>query len=111
MQSSEAGGYLESLSIKEETGETGAGFLEDAGLQTGYRLGVRGSPGGSELKHPLASAGDTGSIPDPERFRMPQSNQARVSQLLSLCPRAREPQLSKPTHPTAYAAQQETPPQ
>ena len=33
-------------------------------------------PGGSEVKNPLASAGDTSLIPDPGRFHWPQSNEA-----------------------------------
>ena len=43
-----------------------------------------------------ANAGDTGSSPGPGRFHMLRSNKARVPQLLSLCPRACEPQLLKP---------------
>ena len=31
-------------------------------------------PGGAVLKNPPASAGDTGSIPGPGRFHVPQSN-------------------------------------
>ena len=34
------------------------------------------------------NAGDTGSIPGPRRYRMPQGNEAHTLQLLSLCPRA-----------------------
>ena len=33
-----------------------------------------GLPGGSLVKNPPANAGDTGSIPDPGRSQMPQSN-------------------------------------
>ena len=40
-----------------------------------------------------ANAGDTGSIPDPGRLHMPQSNEPQAPQLLSLRSRAREPQL------------------
>ena len=36
------------------------------------------------VKNPPASAGDTGSIPGPATFHMPQGSQAHVSQLLSL---------------------------
>ena len=42
---------------------------------------------------------------------MPRSNQAHVLQLLSLCSRAHVPQLLKSVCPTAYAPQQEKPPQ
>ena len=30
--------------------------------------------GGPEVKNPLASAGDSGSVPSPERSHMPQGN-------------------------------------
>ena len=59
---------------------------------------VGGSPGGVMVKNPPANAGDTGSSPGLGRSHMPQSNEARASQLLSLCSRAREPQLLKPAH-------------
>ena len=45
---------------------------------------IEGFPGGSGVKNPHASAGDTGSIPDPGRSHMPRSNEARAPQLLSL---------------------------
>ena len=48
------------------------------------------------VKNPSANAGDTGSSPGPGRSHMPQSNEARVPQLLSPRSRAREPQLLKP---------------
>ena len=35
---------------------------------------AQGFPGGPVAKNPLTSAGDTGSIPGPGRFCMPQSN-------------------------------------
>ena len=44
----------------------------------------KGFPGGSVVKNPPASAGDMGSILDPGRSHMLQSNQAGVPQLLSL---------------------------
>ena len=44
----------------------------------------RDFPGGSVVKNPSASAGNTGSIPDPGRFHMLQSNWAHVPQPLSL---------------------------
>ena len=42
---------------------------------------------------------------------MPQGNSACLPQLLSLCPRAHELQLRKPTCPRARAPQQKKPPQ
>ena len=45
------------------------------------------------VKNLPASAEDVGLIPDLERSHKPQSGQARVPQLLSLCSRAGEPQL------------------
>ena len=56
----------------------------------------RGFPGGAVVKNPPANAGDTGSSPGPGRSHVPRSNQAHVSQLLSLRSRAHEPQLLKP---------------
>ena len=64
-------------------------------------------------KNPSANAGDTGSIPDPGRFHMPQSNEARVPQLLSPhaaitedhAPRACAPQQEKPLQWEACALQ------
>ena len=50
-----------------------------------------------------------GSLPDPGRSPMLWSNEAHVSQLLSLSSRAQEPQLLKPAHPRACALQQEKP--
>ena len=58
----------------------------------------RDFPGDAVVKNLPANAGDMGSIPGPGRPHMPWSNQARVPQLLSLCSRAREPQLMKPAH-------------
>ena len=43
------------------------------------------------IKNPPASAGDPGSIPDPGRSHVPQSNYANALQLVSLCSRAWEP--------------------
>ena len=45
-------------------------------------------PGGAVVKNLPANAGDTGSIPDPGRSYMPQSNEAPGPQLLSLRSRA-----------------------
>ena len=58
---------------------------------------LEGFPGGTVVKNPPASAGDTGSSPGPGRSHMPRRNEARAPQLLSLCSRAHEPQLLKPT--------------
>ena len=61
-------------------------------------------PGGSLLKNLPANAGDTGSIPGPGSFRMPQSNEACAPQLLTLCSRAPEPQLLSPCATTIEAS-------
>ena len=53
-------------------------------------------PGGAVVKNPPANAGDKGSSPGPGSSHMPQSNEARVPQLLSLHSRALKPQLLKP---------------
>ena len=45
-----------------------------------------------------ANAGDLGLIPGLGRFHMPQATKAHAPQILSLCSRAHEPQLLKPTH-------------
>ena len=67
---------------------------------------------------PPASAGDTGSSPDPVGSHMLQSSWARVPQLLSLCSGAREPQVlslhvatAGARVPRARAPQQDRPPQ
>ena len=39
------------------------------------------------VKNPPSSARDTGSVPDLVRSHMPQSNQAHMPRLLSLCSR------------------------
>ena len=46
---------------------------------------VQGFPGGSVLENLPASAADMGLNHDLGRFHMPQSSEARVPQLLSLC--------------------------
>ena len=56
------------------------------------------------VKNPPANSGDTGLIPDPERFHVPWSNSAGAPQLLSLRSGAREPRDS-----TARAPQPEKP--
>ena len=50
-------------------------------------------PDGSAVKDLADIAGDTGSIPGLGRSHVPQSNEACVPQLLSLCSRAGKPQL------------------
>ena len=62
-----------------------------------YKNAHVGLPGGAVVKNPPANAGDTGSSPGLRRSHVPGSNEAHVPQLLSLCSRAREPQLLKPT--------------
>ena len=64
---------------------------------------------GSVVKNLPANVGLMGLIPGPGRSRMPRGNDAHAPQLLSLCSRARGPQLLKPTHPRDYAPQQEKP--
>ena len=48
------------------------------------RKGTWDIPGGAVDKNPPASAGDAGSIPDPERSHMLRNSEARGPQLLSL---------------------------
>ena len=60
--------------------------------------------GGSVSKNPPANAGDTGSIPGPERFHMLRSNQAHEPQLPG--PRAA---ITEAHLPRAHARQQEKP--
>ena len=55
------------------------------------KITVEGFPRGSVVRNLPASAGDMGSIPDPGRFHMPHSNQARVLQVLK--PMCLEPML------------------
>ena len=50
-----------------------------------------------------ANVGDVASIPGPGRSHLPRSNEAPVLQLLSVCSRAREPQLLKLVNPRAHA--------
>ena len=61
------------------------------------------------VKNPPASAGDVDSVPGPGRSHMPRRSGDRVPQLLSLCSRAREPQVLKPACSRARALQQENP--
>ena len=55
-----------------------------------------GFPCGTVVKNPPANAGDMGSSPGLGRSHMPQSNWARVPQLLDLHSGAGEAQLLKP---------------
>ena len=55
-----------------------------------------GFPGGTVVENPPVNAGDMGSSPGLGRSHMPRSNKAHAPQLLSLCSRAREPQLLTP---------------
>ena len=48
------------------------------------KRGPRDFPGGAVVKNLPANAGDMGSTPGPGRSHMPQSNEARAPQLLSL---------------------------
>ena len=57
---------------------------------------LRDFPGGAVVKNPPANAGDMGLSPSPGRSHIPQSNQARAPQLLSLRSRTHKPQLLKP---------------
>ena len=75
-----------------------------------------GFPGGAVVENLPANAGDTGSSPGLGRSHMLRSNEAHVPQLLSLCSRARKPQLLSPhattteAHaPRAHAPQPEKP--
>ena len=70
----------------------------------------RGFPGGSGVRNPPARVGDRGLVPDLGRSHLPQGNKAHAPQLLSLCCRAREPQLLKSTHLRACNPQQEKTP-
>ena len=70
------------------------------------------------VKNPPVNAGDMDSSPRPGRSHMPQNSEACAPQLLSLCSRAREPQLLSPRAtttearvPRARAPRQEKPPQ
>ena len=56
-----------------------------------------GFPGGSVVKNLPANAEDMRLIPGLGRYHMPLNNYACEPQLLSLCSRAQEPQLLKPS--------------
>ena len=60
----------------------------------------------AQVKNLPAYARDTGSIPDPGRSHVPQSNKACVPKLLNLRSRAQELQLEA-TSPSSSTAQQE----
>ena len=61
---------------------------------------LMGFPGDSVVKGPPAHAGDMGSIPDPGRSYIPQSNKTLVPQLLSLCSAAAAAAKSLQSYPT-----------
>ena len=63
-----------------------------------------GFPGGSMVKNLPANAEDMRLIPGLGRYRMPLSNYASEPQLLSLCSRAQEPRLPKPSCPEPCSA-------
>ena len=66
----------------------------------------QGFPGGSVVKNRPTNAGDTGSIPGLGRSHMPQSNEAREPQLLSL--RALEPMNCRYWSPCAWSLRSAT---
>ena len=72
-------------------------------MQDNIKKLPRDFPGGAVVKTPSANAGDMGSSPGPGRSHMPRSNEAHVPQLLSLCSRARDPQLLSPRATTTEA--------
>ena len=81
-----------------------------------YKKNV-GFPGGLVVKNLPANIRDMGSIPDPRRFHMPQSNKPvhHNYEACALKPRshsywAHGPHLLKPTCSKAHAPQQEEPP-
>ena len=66
---------------------------------------IKRFPGGTVVKNPPASTGDTDSIPDSGRPHMLWSNSPYAPQPSGLCSRVQEPQLVKPAHPRACAPQ------
>ena len=42
--------------------------------KSGFKVNIKGFPGGAVVENPPASAGDTGSSPGPGRSHMPRSN-------------------------------------
>ena len=73
-------------------------------------LCVQDLPGGSVVENLPANAEDMGSIPDPGRSHMLQSNWACAPQLLSLCSRAHALQQEKPLQWEACELQLESSP-
>ena len=65
-------------------------------------------PDGAVVKNPPDNAGDTGSSPGPRRSHMLWSNSARAPQVLSLCSRARKPQLLSPRAQSPCSTKRET---
>ena len=71
----------------------------------------RGFLGGSVVKNPSPSAGDTGSVPDPGRSHLPWSNCACAPQVPKpACPRVQVPQQETPAQREAHIAQLESSP-
>ena len=60
-----------------------------ASLYDYFNNTLRDFPGGTVIKNLPANVGNTGPSPGPGRSHMPQSNWARVPQLLSLHSRAK----------------------
>ena len=73
----------------------GGNFLKEE-VEWRIKIEQEGFPSGTVVKNPPANAGDAGLSPGPGRSHMLRSNSACAPQLLSLCSRAREPQLLKP---------------
>ena len=48
--------------------------IKKPSLSDCIKMTMRDFPGGTVVRNPPADAGDTGSIPGPERSHMPQSN-------------------------------------
>ena len=71
--------------------------------KTKYRTIIWGFSDGSGVKNLHFFVGDTGLIPDPERFHKLGSDLAHVAQLLSLCSSAWELQLLSPHATTSEA--------
>ena len=80
--------------------------LYQGSVRVPYNISA-GFPGGTVVMNLPANAGDTGSSPGPGRSHMPQSNQAREPQLLSLRSRAREPQPLSPRAQSSCSATRE----
>ena len=71
--------------------------------KTKYRTTIWGFSNGSGVKNLPVIVGDTGLIPDPERFHILGSDLAHVPQLLSLGSSAWQLQLRSPYNTTSEA--------